>query len=108
MAPIIIPTTDLLKGMGDEGRLMTLLLLFNKGKATMMDIRNGLQHYQQKASRNIKLLRLLGLVKVERLNGRIYYRVHPSAPDWVSNTLLGISRERSHEIGRILARLETA
>lgn len=74
--------------LSDETRLRCLVLL--QQELCVCEIGQILESSQPKISRHLALMRNAGLISDERRGQWVYYRLHPSLPDWAAKMIESI------------------
>lgn len=75
------------KGLADETRLKSLLLIQREGELCVCELMAALDEVQPKISRHLALLRNDKIVLDRRQGQWIYYRLNPDLPEWAKSTL---------------------
>jgi len=87
--------TDLFAALSHDTRLRCMMLLMHHGELCVCEFTHALSAAQPHVSRNLALLREVGLVSDRREGLWIHYRINPALPEWVSrildNAYLGLS-----------------
>ncbi|WFM70138.1 metalloregulator ArsR/SmtB family transcription factor [Halomonas sp. CKK8] len=79
--------TRLFKCLGDETRLMLMLLVLREQELCVCEMTHALEESQPKVSRHLAQLRRCGLLNDRREGQWVYYGLEPSLPAWVMTTL---------------------
>ncbi|WP_207308773.1 metalloregulator ArsR/SmtB family transcription factor [Marinobacter caseinilyticus] len=99
--------SKLFKALGEPTRLATMLLIDQQSELCVCELTVAVGVSQPKISRHLAQLRAQGLLLDERRGQWIYYRLHPTLPDW-SRQLLHITRNANTDfLQPMLVRLET-
>ncbi|TAP38142.1 metalloregulator ArsR/SmtB family transcription factor [Alteromonas sp. KUL42] len=75
------------KCLSEDTRLKTLLMLSIKEELCVCDLTDALQISQPKISRHLADLRKCGLVQDTRRGKWVYYRLHPTLPNWAKTII---------------------
>jgi ArsR family transcriptional regulator len=75
------------KCLGDETRLMLMLLILREGELCVCELTHALDQSQPKVSRHLAQLRQCGLLKDRREGQWVYYSLDPALPGWVTTIL---------------------
>jgi len=70
------------KGLADETRLKSLLLIHMEGELCVCELMAALDEAQPKISRHLALLRSDKILLDRRQGQWVYYRLNPDLPDW--------------------------
>jgi len=79
--------TTIFKGLGNQNRLHILQLLAETKKMSVTEIADELEISFKNTSRNLAILRHLGLVEFEGKADRVYYSLSSKFPDDVGKIL---------------------
>lgn len=77
-----IRAVDLFSSLANESRLRMLVLLVGADELCVCDLSESLQLAQPQVSRQLGLLREVGLVVDRRAGQWVYYRINPALPAW--------------------------
>ncbi|MFW9268442.1 metalloregulator ArsR/SmtB family transcription factor [Pseudomonas sp. NR3] len=80
----------LFKCLADETRARMTLLIAREGELCVCELTCALDVSQPKISRHLAQLREAGVLMDRRQGQWVYYRLHPSLPEWVGVMLKGI------------------
>ena len=75
------------KGLADETRLKSLILIQMEGELCVCELMAALDEVQPKISRHLALLRTDKILLDRRQGQWIYYRLNPDLPDWAKTVL---------------------
>lgn len=75
------------KCLGDETRLMLMLLVLREQELCVCEMTHALQASQPKVSRHLAQLRQCGLLTDRREGQWVYYDLAPDLPEWVTTAL---------------------
>jgi ArsR family transcriptional regulator len=75
------------KGLADETRLKSLMLIQMEGELCVCELMAALDEAQPKISRHLALLRADKILLDRRQGQWIYYRLNPDLPNWVKAVL---------------------
>jgi|TARA_B110000902_G_scaffold176956_1_gene200674 ArsR family transcriptional regulator len=75
------------KCLAEETRLKSLLLISLNGELCVCDLTNALELSQPKISRHLAELRKCEILIDERRGKWVYYKLHPTLPDWARDVL---------------------
>lgn len=78
------------KCLADETRARMTLLIAREGELCVCELTCALDLSQPKISRHLAQLREAGILMDRRQGQWVYYRLHPSLPEWVSVMLNGV------------------
>ena len=85
---------ELFRALGDEERLRILsLLLSGHGEACVCELVDALRIPQYEVSRQLAVLRGVGLVTGEKRGTWVYYRIAPELPSFHRRVLDGLAAE---------------
>jgi ArsR family transcriptional regulator len=85
--------TEFYKALADDIRLISLMLIQEKGELCVCELMAALEESQPKISRHLAQLRKSGLLIDKRRKQWVYYRLHPLMHDWMRQVL---STTREH------------
>ncbi len=77
----------LFKCLSDDTRLKAVLLIEQFEEVCVCDLQTALDVSQPKVSRHLAELRKCGLLSDERRGKWVYYRLHPSLPQWAKEII---------------------
>lgn len=104
MADHLTPTS-VFKCLADDTRVRLMLLITREEELCVCELTCALDESQPKISRHLAQLRNGGLLEDRRQGQWVYYRLHPSLPDWVvvllKNTLAANQHWLSPEAKRL-------
>lgn len=75
------------KGLADETRLKSLILIQLEGELCVCELMAALGQAQPKISRHLALLRQDKILLDRRQGQWIYYRLNPELPEWAKTVL---------------------
>lgn len=75
------------KCLADELRLRVLLMIEQAGELCVCDLTDALAVSQPKVSRHLAQLRKAGILSDRRQGQWVYYRLHPTLPDWMHEVI---------------------
>lgn len=91
----MISPPDFFKLLGDETRLLILLLLHREGELCVCDLTDKLALSQPKISRHLAMLRTSALVVGRRENQWVHYQLNPELPAWMQSILSKTATQQS-------------
>ena len=86
MADHLTPTS-VFKCLADDTRIRVMLLITREGELCVCELTCALDESQPKISRHLAQLRNCGLLEDRRQGQWVYYRLHPTLPQWVTTVL---------------------
>lgn len=92
-----VSPVDFFKGLADETRLLSLLLLDQEGELCVCELMEALELPQTKISRHLSQLRKSGVLLDRRQGQWVFYRIHPLLSDWMCDVLRQ-TREHSPQL----------
>jgi ArsR family transcriptional regulator len=101
----LTPTT-VFKCLADETRIRLMLLITREDELCVCELTCALDESQPKISRHLAQLRSGGLLEDRRQGQWVYYRLHPSLPDWVSAMLKSTLDANRHWLAPTSSRLD--
>lgn len=78
---------ELYKNLADDTRLRCLLLILSQHELCVCELISALEVSQPKVSRHLALLKSAGLIVGRKQKQWVFYRLSPSLPSWVKQTL---------------------
>lgn len=78
------------KCLADETRARMTLLIAREGELCVCELTCALDQVQPKVSRHLAQLREAGILMDRRQGQWVYYRLHPSLPEWVGTMLKNV------------------
>lgn len=102
---IQIEPISLFKSLSDNIRLSILLLLQAEEELCVCEFSEALDEIQPKISRNLALLKKVGLVVNRRQGQWIYYSINKQLPQWATQILLETYSGNREHIAAPLAKL---
>ncbi|MBB2887162.1 MULTISPECIES: metalloregulator ArsR/SmtB family transcription factor [Pseudomonas] len=87
MSDSLTPTA-VFKCLADDNRVRMMLLIAREGELCVCELTCALNESQPKISRHLAQLRTCGLLADRRQGQWVYYRLHPTLPDWVNQMLI--------------------
>ncbi|TLF52552.1 metalloregulator ArsR/SmtB family transcription factor [Halomonas urmiana] len=95
------------KCLGDETRLMLMLLVLREQELCVCEMTHALQVSQPKVSRHLAQLRQCGLLMDRREGQWVYYDLPPDLPEWVTTALDAAGRGAAARLAELQAGLHT-
>ncbi|GKW49959.1 transcriptional regulator [Halomonas sp. NCCP-2165] len=95
----------LFKCLGDETRLMLVLLIHREGELCVCELTHALEASQPKVSRHLAQLRACELLSDRRDGQWVYYRLAETLPDWAGRVLEAAEAGESARLDALQARL---
>lgn len=95
----------LFKCLGDETRLMLVLLIACEGELCVCELTHALQESQPKVSRHLAQLRSCGLLQDNRIGQWVYYRLGSELPEWIGEVLDAARFGEANRLKRLQSRL---
>ncbi|MHC8297930.1 metalloregulator ArsR/SmtB family transcription factor [Pseudomonas sp. ZS1P83] len=89
MQETLTPTV-VFKCLADETRARMTLLIAREGELCVCELTCALDQSQPKISRHLAQLREAGILMDRRQGQWVYYRLHPSLPEWVGTMLKSV------------------
>lgn len=86
------------KCLADDTRLRCLLLILQEQELCVCELTVALRLSQPKVSRHLAHLRQAGLLLDHKQGSWVFYRLHPSLPDWIRSVLTISAHENAHFI----------
>ena len=105
MTDPLTPTT-VFKCLADDTRVRTMLLITREGELCVCELTCALNESQPKVSRHLAQLRSCGLLSDRRQGQWVYYRLHPTLPDWVHQVLTTVLERNAHWLSPDTKRLD--
>ncbi len=93
------------KCLADDTRLKSLLLIAKTGEACVCDLMEALQLDQPKTSRHLAQLRKCGILLDERRGKWVFYKLHPTLPEWAHNVIANAAENNDSYFGDALKKL---
>ena len=78
---------DFFKALADDTRLLSMLLITERGERCVCDLMEALNESQPKISRHLAQLRKRGILQDRRQGQWVYYQLHPALPEWAHDIL---------------------
>lgn len=94
------------KCLADETRLRLVLLIADQDELCVCELISALQISQPKISRHLALLRQHGLLQDRRQGQWVYYRLAPSLPAWVTQSINAASLSKPSFFKEDLVKLQ--
>jgi len=88
----------LFKCLGDETRLMLVLLVHRHGELCVCQFTEVLEASQPKVSRHLAQLRACGILSDRRDSQWVYYALAPDLPEWARVALSAAAEARSDSL----------
>lgn len=101
----VLSATEFFKCLGDETRLVSLLLIDQQGELCVCELMTALALPQPTISRHLATLRKLGLLLDRRQGQWVYYRIHPLLPGWMLEILRHTREHNGELVTQALAQL---
>ncbi|SEK89153.1 metalloregulator ArsR/SmtB family transcription factor [Halomonas daqiaonensis] len=95
----------LFKCLGDETRLMLMLLLLREQELCVCEMTHALDESQPKVSRHLAQLRQCGLLNDRREGQWVYYGLDPNLPTWAMTTLEAAEKGCGRRLEQLRQRL---
>jgi len=105
MSDSLTPTA-VFKCLADDNRVRMMLLIAREGELCVCELTCALNESQPKISRHLAQLRTCGLLVDRRQGQWVYYRLHPTLPDWVNQMLIVALQANTHWLSPDAKRLE--
>ena len=105
MSDSLTPTA-VFKCLADDTRVRTMMLITREGELCVCELTCALNESQPKISRHLAQLRTCGLLVDRRQGQWVYYRLHPTLPDWVNQMLIVALQANTHWLSPDAKRLE--
>lgn len=96
----------LFRCLGDQTRLMAMLLIQQQGELCVCELTEALALSQPKVSRHLAQLRGTGLLQDRRQGQWVFYRLPEQLPGWVTRVLAATAAGQAQLIEPALVRLE--
>ncbi|MBS9403938.1 metalloregulator ArsR/SmtB family transcription factor [Halomonas sp. TRM85114] len=93
------------KCLGDETRLMLMLIILREGELCVCELTHALNQSQPKVSRHLAQLRQCGLLNDRREGQWVYYGLPAGLPDWVNETLEAATKGETIRLAALSGRL---
>ncbi len=100
-----VSPVEFFKGLADETRLLSLLLLDQEGELCVCELMAALELPQTKISRHLSQLRKNGILLDRRQGQWVFYRIHPLLSDWMGEVLRQTREHSPQLLEQPLARL---
>ncbi|MGK0443579.1 MAG: ArsR family transcriptional regulator [Bermanella sp.] len=96
----------LFKCLGDETRLLIMVLIQNQGELCVGELVDALGLSQPKVSRHLASLRECQLLDVRKSGQWVFYRVHEELPKWASEIVCQAVLASDETLAELVARLK--
>jgi ArsR family transcriptional regulator len=96
------------KCLADDTRLKSLLLIAKTGEACVCDLMEALALDQPKTSRHLAQLRKCGILIDERRGKWVFYKLHPTLPEWANDVIVNAAEHNDIYFGDALKKLESS
>lgn len=96
------------KCLADDTRLKSLLLIAAVNEACVCDLMLALELDQPKTSRHLAQLRKCGILVDERRGKWVYYKLHPSLPQWARAVIVNTGEQNKEYFDTALQKLIAA
>ncbi|GHE19919.1 metalloregulator ArsR/SmtB family transcription factor [Halomonas urumqiensis] len=93
------------KCLGDETRLLLVLLILREGELCVCEMTHALDQSQPKVSRHLAQLRGCGLLSDRRDGQWVYYRLAEALPAWCTEILNAAYTGERQRLGALQQRL---
>lgn len=93
------------KCLADDTRLKSLLLIAKAEEACVCDLMEALQLDQPKTSRHLAQLRKCEILVDERRGKWVFYKLHPSLPNWAHDVIINVAQHNDNYFNDALKRL---
>ncbi len=96
----------LFKCLGDETRLLVMLLIQNQGELCVGELVDALELSQPKVSRHLASLRECQLLDVRKSGQWVFYRVHDELPKWANEIVCQAVLASDTKLDKLVERLK--
>ena len=96
---------SLFKCLGDETRLLIMVLIQNQGELCVGELVDVLALSQPKVSRHLANLRECQLLDVRKSGQWVFYRVHDDLPKWANEIVCQAVEASAEPLAALVARL---
>lgn len=103
---LIMTPLSLFKCLGDETRLLIMVLIQNQGELCVGELVDALELSQPKVSRHLASLRECQLLDVRKSGQWVFYRVHDQLPQWANEIVCQTVDASEDVIGALVQRLQ--
>jgi ArsR family transcriptional regulator len=101
----LLDPARLFKCLGDETRLILMLLIRREEELCVCEMTHALEESQPKVSRHLAQLRNCGLLSDRREGQWVYYRLTPALPDWIEDVLKAAQQGQAERLALLQNRL---
>lgn len=102
---MLLDPVRLFKCLGDETRLMLMLLVLREQELCVCEMTHAIEESQPKVSRHLAQLRRCGLLNDRREGQWVYYGLEPSLPAWAMMTLEAAAEGHCSRLEQLRERL---
>ncbi|MFT5591848.1 MAG: ArsR family transcriptional regulator [Oceanicoccus sp.] len=102
---VFMTPLSLFKCLGDETRLLIMVLIQNQGELCVGELVDVLALSQPKVSRHLANLRECQLLDVRKSGQWVFYRVHDDLPKWANEIVCQAVEASSEPLAALVARL---
>lgn len=96
----------LFKCLGDETRMLIMLLIQNQGELCVGELVDALELSQPKVSRHLASLRECQLLDVRKSGQWVFYRVHDELPSWANEVVCQAVNASEEKLAQLVKRLK--
>ncbi|MGB3665692.1 MAG: metalloregulator ArsR/SmtB family transcription factor [Bermanella sp.] len=97
---------SLFKCLGDETRLLIMVLIQNQGELCVGELVDVLELSQPKVSRHLASLRECQLLDVRKSGQWVFYRVHDELPSWANEIVCQTVNASNETLAALVQRLQ--
>ena len=97
---------SLFKCLGDETRLLIMVLIQNQGELCVGELVDVLELSQPKVSRHLASLRECQLLGVRKSGQWVFYRVHDELPSWANEIVCQTVNASNETLAALVQRLQ--
>lgn len=103
---LIMTPLSLFKCLGDETRLLIMVLIQNQGELCVGELVDVLALSQPKVSRHLASLRECKLLDVRKSGQWVFYRVHDELPSWANEIVCQTVSASDETLAALVQRLQ--
>ena len=103
---LIMTPLSLFKCLGDETRLLIMVLIQNQGELCVGELVDVLELSQPKVSRHLASLRECQLLDVRKSGQWVFYRVHDELPSWANEIVCQTVDASNETLAALVQRLQ--
>ena len=103
---LIMTPLSLFKCLGDETRLLIMVLIQNQGELCVGELVDVLELSQPKVSRHLASLRECQLLDVRKSGQWVFYRVHDELPSWANEIVCQTVNASNETLAALVQRLQ--